>query len=46
MAFSYSLFAQIVYQAHFPGGEDAWNKYLNQQIQMYAYEFKKKDIGT
>ena len=46
MAFSNNLLAQIVYQAHFPGGEDAWNKYLTQQIQMHAYEFKKKDIGT
>ena len=46
MAFSNNLLAQVVSQAHFPGGEDAWNKYLTQQIQMHAYEFKKKDIGT
>ena len=46
MVFSHSLLAQVVNEASLPAGTAAWNKYLTQQIQMHAYEFNKKDIGT
>ncbi|MFS8083947.1 MAG: energy transducer TonB [Ginsengibacter sp.] len=38
--------SKLKVEASFPGGQSAWNKYITQQIQMHADEFKKKDIGT
>ena len=31
-------------EASFPGGPSAWNKYITQQIQMHADEFKNRDM--
>ena len=46
ITFSQNLFAQVETEASFPGGPAAWNKYITQQIQMHADEFKNRDMGT
>lgn len=54
LAFSNNLCAQekdapfekVEIEATFPGGQEAWNKYITKQLLNHADEFKKKDIGT
>ncbi|MEO6136397.1 MAG: energy transducer TonB [Ginsengibacter sp.] len=54
MAFTHNLFAQdknapfekVEIEASFPGGMEAWNKYITKQLLMHSDEFKKKDAGT
>lgn len=33
-------------EASFPGGQQAWNKYISKQLSLHVDEFKKKDVGT
>lgn len=37
---------KVEIEASFPGGQQAWNKYIFQQINLHINEFTKKDIGT
>ncbi len=40
------LFTQVEEPPSFPGGKDAWIKYIVQKIQAAASEFTEKDYGT
>ncbi len=40
------LFTKVENEAEFPGGQEAWVKYIVSQIQKNQAEFTKKDFGT
>ncbi len=40
------LFTKVEYEAEFPGGHDAWIKYMVSKIQANRDLFKKADFGT
>ena len=39
-------FQKVEVEASFPGGQEAWNKYITKQLLLHVKEFKKRDIGT
>ncbi len=41
-----STYTNVDVDASFPGGPQAWTKYITQQILQSADQFRKKDYGT
>ena len=41
-----SLFTRSETEAYFPGGNDAWTRYIMNQIQRHAGELGNNDYGT
>jgi periplasmic protein TonB len=39
-------YEKVEVEASFPGGQEAWNKYITEQLMLHVNEFTKKDIGT
>ena len=39
-------YQKVEVEASFPGGQQAWNKYITEQLMSHVKEFKKRDVGT
>lgn len=41
-----SVFSRAEIEAYFPGGNNAWNQYIMNQVQRHSNELTNKDFGT